>query len=305
MKCPKCGTEIPFYDIKPNCKNCGVNILYYDQDHQLERDAKRTELENASSRMVIARIKAVFIGSLSAILRMIFVLLAVCSLMIPFATAVFRLPFYEEKLSIGLIGVIQSFSDGLLPALPGFLSSALFSDTAMAAVIILAFFAVLTIIDAVLLVVFLLSFLNPEKSAKIIKTVAVIACAAALCAQAAVIICTFFVFKPKDFAEISFGFGAAVSFVMYLVLVIINSKMLKKGIKPVYREFDPKRKELLKKVRKGEIDLDELTLPVFESEEEYNTRMSEFRQAMQEESAAELENEIKAAVLAGEEADSE
>ena len=32
--------------------------------------------------------------------------------------------------------------------------------------------------------------------------------------------------------------------------------------------------------------------------------MSEFKQAMQEESAAELENEIKAAVLAGEEADS-
>ena len=302
MKCPKCGTDIPFYDIRPNCKNCGVNILYYAQDYQLERDAKRTELENASMRMVVARIKAVFIGSLSAIFRMIFIVLAICSLMIPFAAAEFRLPFYEEKFSVGLISVIQSFSD-FIPALPGFLKSALFSDAAAGTVIILAFFALLTVIDAVLLVVFLLSFLNPVKSAKKIKKAAVIACVAALCAQAAVIICTFFVFKPKDYAEISFGFGAAVSFIMHLVLLIINSKMLKKGIEPVYREFDPKRKELLKKVRKGEIDLDELTLPVFESEEEYNTRMSEFEQAMQEESAAELENEVKGAVLAGEEAD--
>ena len=63
MKCPKCGGEIPFYDLKPNCRHCGVNILYYTQDYLLERDAKRTELESAVARMVVARIKAVYVGS--------------------------------------------------------------------------------------------------------------------------------------------------------------------------------------------------------------------------------------------------
>ena len=42
MKCPKCGGEIPFYDLHPNCKHCGVNIYYYSQDALLARDAKRT-----------------------------------------------------------------------------------------------------------------------------------------------------------------------------------------------------------------------------------------------------------------------
>ena len=45
MHCPKCNGEIPFYDIRPNCKHCGVNIWYYTQQRDLARDAKRTELE--------------------------------------------------------------------------------------------------------------------------------------------------------------------------------------------------------------------------------------------------------------------
>ena len=32
MKCPKCGGEIAFYDLRPNCKHCGVNIFYYTQE---------------------------------------------------------------------------------------------------------------------------------------------------------------------------------------------------------------------------------------------------------------------------------
>ncbi|MCR5783530.1 MAG: hypothetical protein K6G90_12455, partial [Clostridia bacterium] len=63
MKCPKCGGEIPFYNLKPNCKYCGVNIMYFTQEEGLVRDAKRTELEGAAARMIIARVKAEFIGS--------------------------------------------------------------------------------------------------------------------------------------------------------------------------------------------------------------------------------------------------
>ena len=55
MKCPKCGGEIPFYDLHPNCKHCGVNIMYYMQNDGLMRDAKRTELEAAVARMIVAR----------------------------------------------------------------------------------------------------------------------------------------------------------------------------------------------------------------------------------------------------------
>ncbi|MBQ7596446.1 MAG: hypothetical protein IJU45_07270, partial [Clostridia bacterium] len=238
--------------------------------------------------------------------------LAICALMIPFGSVSFHLPFYEEKFSVGLISVIQSFSDGMLLSLPNYLNSTLFSSAALCTVIVLAFFTVLTVVDVVILVTYILSFLNPEKSAKILKTSSIIACILSVLTQAAVLVCVYFIMVKDpgplvktpyyNYAQMSIGFGAAACFVLHLVVVIINSKMLKKGITPAYREFDPKRKELLKKVKKGEIDLDDLPLPVFESEEEYQTRMSEFRHAMEEEAAADLEAEIQAAAKAKEEA---
>ena len=61
-KCPHCGEPLRWYNVKAECKHCGVNIMFYTQDASLARDAKRTELESAVARMVIARIKANFIG---------------------------------------------------------------------------------------------------------------------------------------------------------------------------------------------------------------------------------------------------
>lgn len=302
MKCPKCGGEIPFYDLKPNCKHCGVNILYYIQDYQLERDAKRTELENAGARMVIARIKAVFIGSFLAVLRMVFLIGAICAMMIPFGSVAFNLPFYGEKLSIGLIGIIQSFSSGLLLALPDFFKSALFSKATLGALIVLAAFVILVLLDVVMFGVYILGFLSPDKTTKALKIVSIIACAFSLLAQAAVIVCKTAVVPAQPFYKFALGFGGVACFALHLILVIINFLMLKKGVEPVYREFDPKRKELLKKVKKGEVDLDDLPLPVFESEEEYEMRMKEFQNAMEEEAAEELQSEINEAAKAREEA---
>lgn len=288
MKCPKCGAEIPFYDLKPDCRHCGVNILYYTQDYELERDAKRAELESASARMVIARIKTVFIGSIHAVFRMVFILLSVCALMIPFCSVSFNLPFYDEKLSVGLIGIIQSFSDGMLTALPAYIKSSVFSGASLSAAIVTGLFALLAVTDVAMFLVYLLGFLSPEKSAKALRNISVIACIISALAQISAPVCKMLVFRECAYASFSAGFGALVCAALHFVLVIINVKMLKKGISPVYREFDPKRKELLAKVKKGEVDLDSLPLPVFESEEEYQTRMNEFKHAMEEEAAEEL-----------------
>ncbi len=301
MKCPKCGADIPFYDLKPNCRHCGVNVLYYSQNYELERDAKMTELDNAVARMVVARVKATFIGGLLAITRMILIVGAICGMMIPFATASFTLPFYEEKLSIGLIGVIQSFQSGLLTALPDYLGSALFSKAALGSGIVLLIFALLAVIDVAILVVYLLSFLKPDKMTKLLRNASVVACAVSLCAQIAAIICKSAVVPSTEYAVFSIGFGGLACFVLHLALVIINAKMLKKGVEPVYREFDPKRRELRKQIKKGVVDLDDLSLPIYESEEEYETRMKEFQQAMEEEAAAELEARFGAEAKAKEE----
>lgn len=303
MKCPKCGAEIPFYDLKPNCKHCGVNILYYTQDYELERDAKLTELDNAAARMVIARIKAVFIGSLLAILRMIFLVGSICAMMIPFCSVTFKLPFYEEKLSVGLIGIIQSFSGGLLLSLPNYLKSALFSKAALGAGIVLIIFALIAVVDVAILVIYLLSFLKPEPMTKLLRNGSIVAAVLCIGAQIAAIVCKTSVVPALPFSEFSFGFGGLACFALHLILVFINVKMLKKGVEPVYREFDPKRKEMKKKIKAGEVDIDDLPLPVFESEEEYETRMKEFQQAMEDEAAEELETQLQEKAKAEEEAD--
>ena len=305
MKCPKCGADIPFYDLKPNCKHCGVNILYYIQDYELARDAKRTELENAVARMVIARIKAVFIGSFLAVMRMVFLLGVICAMMIPFCSVSFKLPFYEESLSLGLIGVIQSFSGGLLLSLPNYLGSALFGKATLGFIIVAALFVLLLLCDVVMLCVYLLSFLKPDKTTKMLRIISIIGCIFSAVAQIAAVVCKTAVVTDTNNAAFALGFGGAACFALHLILVIINSRMLKKGVEPVYREFDPKRKELLKKVKKGEVDLDDLDLPVFESEEEYETRMKEVQQAMEEEAAEELEAELQAAAKAEEEAETQ
>ncbi len=301
MKCPKCGGDIPFYDLKPNCRHCGVNILYYTQDYLLERDAKKTELESAVARMLIARIKAVFVGSLLAIFRMAFIIGAVCALMIPFCSVTFKLPFYEEKFTVGLIGIIQSYNNGLLMGLMNFFKSPLFSSATLGALVVSAIFALLAVIDIVILVVLILSFLKPDKTAKILRNASVAACIVSVAAQIAVFVCNSAVVTDTSYASFDIGFGAAACLVIHLALVFINARMIKKGVEPTYREFDPKRKELLKKVKSGEVNLDDLSLPIFESEEEYKTRMKEFEQAMEEEAAAELENELENEARAREE----
>ena len=301
MKCPKCGADIPFYDLKPNCRHCGVNILYYTHDSELERDAKMTELDNAVARMVVAKVKASFIGSLSAIFRMVFLVGSICAMMIPFCTATFHLPFYQDTFSVGLIGVIQSYGNGLLLALLDFIKSALFSGATRGVLIVFALFALLAVTDVIMFVIYLLSFLNPDKLTKSLRNTSIAACVLAVCAQIAAIVCKTVVVPETACTSFTWGFGGLACFALHLALVFINAKMLKKGVEPVYREFDPMRKELRKKIKAGEVDLDDLPLPIYESQEEHETRMKEFQQAMEEEMAAQLEAQLAAEAKAKEE----
>ena len=59
--------------------------------------------------------------------------------------------------------------------------------------------------------------------------------------------------------------------------------MLEKGIEPEYKENDVKRRDMLRKVRAGEVDLDSLPLPVFESEDEREERMKALEEALKAE----------------------
>lgn len=282
MKCPKCGGEIPFYNLKPNCMHCGVNILYYTQEEGLIRDAKRTELEGAVARMVIARIKAQFIGSKTAIIRMVFSVLAAAALLLPLAEVAYKAPFFEETFSVGIIGLIQGFSNGLVLKLPQFLASAVYAKQTLAVMVPAAFMLAIVIIDLLILGALIIGFLNLTKAAKFMKNASLAGAVVSVAAQAAAVVMKF-VTPATDAAVYAFGFGALAAFAVFLVLFFLNRAMLKAGIEPEYRENDIKRKELLKKVRAGEVNLDSLPLPVFESEEERAERMKALEEALKAE----------------------
>ncbi len=282
MKCPKCGGEIPFYDLKPNCRHCGVNIMYYTQEAGLIRDAKRTELEGAVARMVIARVKAAFIGGKLQIFRMVAVLLAVAALLLPLASTAYTLPFFDGKLSLGILGLVQGFQNGLFMKVPQLLSSAVVAAQTTPAVVAAGFMVAIVLIDVMILLALLLGFLNLTKSTKFMRNASVAGAAVAVAGQIAVLVLSKTT-PVSSAAAFSMGFGCLAVCAMFLVEFFLNRALLKKGIEPTYRENDLKRKELLKKVRAGEVDLDDLTLPIFESEEEREERMKALEEALKAE----------------------
>ena len=43
--CPKCGKKLSLFYMKPACPACGVDILHYDTEGRLERDALQAQRE--------------------------------------------------------------------------------------------------------------------------------------------------------------------------------------------------------------------------------------------------------------------
>ncbi len=288
MKCPKCGGEIGLFDLRPNCKHCGVNIMYFTQHEGLVRDAKRTELESAVARMIVARIKAAFIGGKLQIMRMIAVISSICVLMLPFIGAHYTLPFFDKKFSIGLIGLIQSFGDGMLLKQLDFAKSAMFSKIAVSEAVVLLLFFVILIVDVLIFAAFCIGFLNLTKTTKFMKNSSLAGAFIALVTQIVVFVLKA-VTKADNFSSLTLGFGALAAAAVFVIMFVLNGALLKKGIEPTYREFDLKRKELLKKVRKGEVDIDSLTLPIFESDDEREERIKALEEALRiEEEGKEL-----------------
>ena len=282
MQCPKCGGEIPFLDLKPNCRHCGVNIMYYAQEAELSRDAKRTELEAAAARMVIAQVKVHFIGGRLQILRIICMLAAVAALLAPLAQVHFTAPFFDSLFSVGLIGLIQAAVSGFAAQLPHFFSGTLSASATRFAVVSMACLLAIVLLDVVMIVLFLFGFPDVVKSTKRIRDAALTGTVVSAVSQIVVIV-LHLTTPDTPFASTSVGFGSLCAMVVFLILYALDRNLLRQEIVPEYREYDPQRKEILRKVRSGEIDLDELSLPVLESEQECVARMHALEEALRAE----------------------
>lgn len=270
MKCPKCGAEIARFDLSPNCKKCGVHILYYTQEEDLMRDAKKTELEFASARLLVAKLKAAFVGSRIQIARIVFLLLSVASLLLPHYELALSFPWWEYKLSIGALGIYGIISDSFYKVIPslGNLGAVqgIYSITLASFILLIA--AALGIV--ICFVLWILSFINLKKT----SLGSVITAVFAICCQLTGTVLSFVaVTFSGAYEHISAKalFGGIISAIIIGVYAVLSLMVRLNTPALRIKEADKKRMEIKEKLKNNEITLDELPLPIVEEEKTEET----------------------------------
>ncbi|MBR3766790.1 MAG: hypothetical protein IKL10_00940 [Clostridia bacterium] len=265
MNCPKCGTPIGRFDLSPNCKKCGVHIMYYTQEEDLSRDAKKTELEFTTARIFVAKIKAAYISGKIPIARMIFLLLSIASLILPLYNIKLSFPWWEYEISVGALGIYNIVSDSFWQIFGAL------SDVGVAKslyVIMLCSFVLLilaALMTALCLLMWLLSFINIKKTAKITVGFATFG----ILSQLAGTVLSFISMNLSgsfEFISSKPLFGGIVSILMLGIFLATNIILAVNEPEIPIKEADRKRLEIKEKLKKGEITLDDLPLPIIEEE---------------------------------------
>lgn len=272
MKCPNCNKEIGRFELAPDCKHCGVNIFYAQQETLLTEDAKRCELEYATFHILTAKLKNAFIGGKIQIMRIVAMVLAIGAIFVPFATVEANFEMFSAKFSFGAFGIYQAFTDGTLSAilnLGDYVPVLTISLLALSGLIVIIFLCGLGVF-----LTLILSFINVQKTAKEAQILSVVGMAFSLASLA------FTIVLPKIVSDISFvnaefGFGSIACFVVLVLIFILNKLIVIKNIQPEIKEIDLERVKIRKQIKNGELSYDDLSLPVLESDEEREKRLQE------------------------------
>lgn len=108
-------------DWKQHCPHCGGNIVLYDIQERLMRDADVAEVQYYHFQKRIDNLKASFVGTRPAIVRIFTSLIPVLAIVIPFFRCSFNEPFVEFKGFFSLftlLDILDKFNtDGILSLL--------------------------------------------------------------------------------------------------------------------------------------------------------------------------------------------
>lgn len=143
--CPKCNSKIKFTYLKQECPHCGVNMLYYKLDEQLEADAKLAKKESDAVNKFLDLLKKSSIKTPWHILRLVLFFTPLASMCLPM--------FWAGHKNVSLITFIMSIINH------GFDFNAMLLDKSY-------LFAVLTIVLVILvsLCVIICSLFSETKS---------------------------------------------------------------------------------------------------------------------------------------------
>ena len=271
-ECPKCRRKISILYLKQNCPHCGVNLRFYSFEENFYRDAKRAELSLAKINRFIAHLKASYIGSKLTVARLCVMLLPVASFLVPYGRAVFSQPFLDRSLSLSALGLYGAYEDGFLPYLLSMTGGAVNGKAFTLLACALAAFLFSALAGALLFFMTLLCFVSVTKMHRVMAGTAL---AGAALAVISFVLTAVFASSAKSLDLISGEAypGFLVSVLCFSVVAAVNLLIGRQGLAIVYQEGVEERVAIAKKVKAGEIAIDDLPQPIVETAETEKIRL--------------------------------
>ena len=265
-QCPKCGKKLKLTDISQFCPACGVNMRFVDFEKNFYKEAKLAELSQANMHVKVRRLKASFIGSKLAIARLVVMILPLLALLIPAGTFSISLPYKEASFAFSGLGVYSLFTDGgldyIMKMTGSLVDSAAFSALKTALICYLA----VAVIAVLILFISIFCFCSIKNMQKVNVILAIFGIVASVIDM--VLIMRFEkVAASGVFLSGKNGFGLIVAILLFIVVLVVNFLLVKKGIPVEYDEGMEERVKIFRKVKAGEIDIDSLPQPIVETAE--------------------------------------
>ncbi len=284
--CPNCKKRLNVWNVSQICPHCGVNMRFFDYDKRFYHDAKESELSMARVHVFVRTLKASFIGVKISIVRLVLVFLPIAALLLPAAKGSVDFPFFHADIDLSALGLAGAFTGGAMNYLMPTMNAAV-NGAAVTAFVFAAVGLAVALLCAVLqLFTTVLSFLN-------IKRAAAVNCVFSALALAGIVVSVIFASKAGKAAgfegcmiSCSLSFGWAVQLAAFAAFFVINFLIARNGIPIVLDEGMAERVEIAKKVRRGELKLDELPQPIVETEatrkieEEIEKAKAEYREKL-------------------------
>ncbi len=148
-ECPKCKEHLKMTDWKQHCPHCGANVVIYDIQERLMKDADIAEVQYYHFQKKIDRLKASFVGSRLAVIRIFTSLIPILAIVVPFFKCEFKAPFAEFNGFFSLFSLLDIIENLNFDNILGLLNT----DDGKTPLVLFAVSIVLLLLSIVLLLV--------------------------------------------------------------------------------------------------------------------------------------------------------
>ena len=266
--CPHCDKRLRIVDWRPNCPRCGVNLMFYGFEERFYEDAKRSELSMAGMRVGSKRMKASLAGSLWAKVRLCICFVPLASLLLPWGSLNAQLPFAAQKWQAGILGLMNVFMGNMdvIPYLQSMWGGE-FSPVFQMGILLLGACALAAVLGLLVLLLSLFSFLKLKRMSTIVVIVSLLGMLVSAGGFAlGILLQRASGALANPIFTGTLDYGALLSFAAFGCTAAANLILRKKGVNVEFAEGDEERAAIYKKVKAGEVKLEDLPYPVVETE---------------------------------------